>query len=795
MKYGYFDDKNKEYVIEKPNTPTSWSNYLGSTRYGAIITNNAGGYSFFHSTAKGRLTRLRFNNVPLDQPGKYIYVHDKDLKDFWSASWQPVGKPLDEYKSECRHGTAYTKITSEYKKIQTETIYFVPLGKIYEVWLLKVKNKDKKKRNLRLFTYVEFTTDWNVSNDIDNLQYTQYISQSEYKDGILQNNVNQNLPEPSSEFVESGVRRNTFIALAGIEPTGFETEREKFIGNFRTYANPIVVEQGKCSNFLNDGGNPCGVLQFDLTLEPDEEKVVSIIMGVGKADVEGKEAVKSFSSEKNAMAEFKKVKEYWHSRLGNIIFDVPDKDVQSMLNIWNPYNSLITYSWSRAASLIYTGARDGLGYRDTVQDLLSVFPIITEEAGERLELMITGQVSTGGALPVVKPFSHQPGKEKAPAEDEYRADDTMWLFNSIPSFVKETGDIDFYKKVLPFADKGNATVLQHMKKAIEFNLKRTGKHGLPSGLYADWNDAIRLGNKGESIFVSFQVRYALKTYIEITSLFKEKKEYNWALEKLEMLDELLENFAWDGEWFIRAFDEHGNKIGSSENEEGKIYLNPQSWAVLSEHASPERAKIAMNSVYKHLSTPYGIMLLSPPYRKAELNVIRAVLYNDGMKENGAIFNHTLGWAIIAETMLGNNERAYEYYRAYLPAAYNDKADLREIEPYVYCQSTISKFSKQFGKSRLPWLTGTSSWAYVAATQYVFGLRADYDGLIIDPVIPKHWAKFTMSRKFRDKIIDIKVYNSGSNNRVTEIFCNGKIISGNKIPLDRLKSNNKVEIHI
>jgi cellobiose phosphorylase len=795
MRYGYFDDENKEYVIEKPDTPASWSNYLGSTRYGSIITNNAGGYSFFHSTAQGRLTRLRFNTVPLDQPGKYIYIHDKETKDFWSSSWQPVGKSLDKYKSECRHGTAYTKITSEYSGIESETIYFVPLGKDYEAWLVKIKNNDNKKRNLRLFTYVEFGCNWSVEDDINNLQYTQYITKSEIKGNIIQVGHNINLPEKKDKFADKDQRRYTFIGLAGAEVTGYDTDREKFIGKYRTYANPIAVEKGECSDYLNEGGNPCGVLQFDLALEKGEEKYVTIVMGVGSADVEGKEAVQLFREKEFALAELQKVKEYWHSKLNNLKFKVPEDDVQSMLNVWNPYNGLITYSWSRAASLIYTGERDGLGYRDTVQDLLSVLPMIPEEAAKRLELMITGQVSTGGAMPVVKPFNHNPGKEKPPKENEYRSDDTMWLFNTIPAYVKESGYLDFYKKKLPFADKGDATVFQHMKKAIQFNLERTGKHGLPSGLFADWNDALRLGSKGESVFVSFQLRYALKTYAQISELLYLHNEKEWAENELNKLDEILRKYTWDGKWYIRAFDENGNKIGSNENEEGKIFLNPQSWSVFSGHASRERAEKAMNSVHEHLSTEYGIMLLSPPFKKADHNVIKSVLFNDGMKENGAIFNHTLGWAVIAETILGNNERAYEYYKAYLPAAYNDKADLREIEPYVYCQSTMSKFSKLFGKSRLPWLTGTATWAYVAATQYIFGLRPDYDGLIIDPVVPQHWENFSMQRKFRESMFDIKVFNSGSGSRVNEIYHNGKIINGNKISANCFEKLNKVEVYI
>jgi len=795
MKYGYFDDENKEYVIQRPDTPASWSNYLGSVGYGAIITNNAGGFSLFKSTAQGRLTRLRFNTVPLDQPGKYIYLHDKKSKDFWSASWQPVAKPLEAYQSECRHGSAYTKITSRYDDVRTETTYFVPLGKNYECWMVKVENKSARRRKLRLFTYIEFSCNWNVDDDINNLQYTQYITKSAIVANCLQVGHNTNLPEVKNDFEEKDQQRYTFIGLSGAKLSGYDTDREQFLGRYRTYANPAVVAEGQCTNTLNDGGNPCGVLQFDLELAPGATKYVNILMGVGKAGIEGQQALEQFPDEEAANEELEKVKRYWHSKLESLRFDVPDDEVKSMLNIWNPYNCLIAYSWSRAASLVYTGERDGLGYRDTVQDILSVLPMITETAGRRLELMITGQVSSGGAMPVVKPFSHAPGYEKSPSEDEYRSDDAMWLFNTIPAYVKETGNLNFFNKSLPFADKGGATVLQHMKRAIEFNLQRTGSHGLPSGLLADWNDALRLGDKGESAFVTFQLRYALKEYSEICALLENRTERDWSLETLKQLDAKIENDLWDGEWYLRAFDENGAPIGSHKNEEGQIFLNPQTWAAISGHASPERARMAMDSVQRHLSTDYGIMLCSPPFRKADHAVIKSVLFNDGMKENCSIFNHTLGWAIIAETMLGNHQRAYDYYRAYLPAAYNDKTDVREVEPYVYCQSTMSKFSNNHGKSKLPWLTGAATWSYVAATQYIFGLRPDYDGLIIDPVTPSHWQEFSMQRLFRGSVFDIKVRNSGSANRVNEIICNGKKNTGNKIPASVFEAKNKVEVYI
>ncbi len=794
MKYGFFDDDKKEYVIERPDTPGSWSNYLGSTNYGAIITNNAGGYSFYKSAAQGRFMRLRFNSIPTDQPGRYIYIHDMGSKDYWSASWQPVGKGLDEYKSQCRHGSAYTTISSQYSGIETETTYFVPLGRDLECWLVKVTNTGDKRRKLQAFTYVEYACNWNAADDLDNLQYTQYISKMEVVDGIIDHGSNVNLPEMPENFEEKDQGRHTFMAIVGAEVSGYDTDREAFIGPYRTYADPIAVENGKCSNSLASGGNPCGSLQFDIELEAGESKEVAVLMGVGKAESAGKRAVGEFSDISKLHEEFDRLRRHWHGRLANLTVQTPDAEVDSMLNMWSPFNSLMTYSWSRAASLVYSGARDGLGYRDTVQDMLGVMHNIPEEVGGRLELMITGQASTGGAMPVVKPFAHDPGSEKAPQESEYRSDDCLWLFNTVPAYVKEVGDISFYQKILPYADKGEDTVLGHLRRAIEFNLERSGAHGLPCGLFADWNDCLQLGQKGESAFVAFQLRFALKTYIEICELFDLGDEIQWAREHLDELDGNLRKHVLDGQWFLRAYRQDGLKFGSKENEEGSIFLNPQAWAVISGHASAEQAREAMDAVNEQLATPYGVMLCAPPFVNSDLNVVRATLFNPGMKENCSIFNHTQGWAVIAEAMLGRGDRAFEYYKAYLPAAYNDRAEIRQIEPYVYCQSTIGKYSEHFGASRLPWLSGAATWAYYAATQYILGIQPDYDGLIIDPCIPSGWGGFCVVRNFRDATYRIEVKNPDHVNKgVKQITVDGRVIEGNMVPAFEEGSEHSVEV--
>ncbi len=795
MQYGFFDDQKKEYVITSPDTPRSWSNYLGSTGYGAIITNNAGGYSFYKSAGQGRFTRLRFNSVPMDQPGRYIYVRDKETKDYWSASWQPVGKPLDKFKSTCRHGSAYTIIESEYAEIKTETRYFVPLDQSFEVWHLKVTNQSKYDRELSLFSFVEYANNWSAADDLLNLQYTQYTGKMDVVDGIISHGTNVNIPQIPDNFNEKDQGRFSFLAFAGGDVVGFETDLERFLGSYRTYANPITVENGCCSNFKAAADNLCGVLQVDAKLAPGESRDLFILMGIGKAETEGKSLVAKFGNRTAVDHEFEKLVNYWHSRIEGITVKTPDPEFNSMLNMWSPYNCLITFAWSRAASLVYTASeRDGLGYRDSVQDLLGVMHTITDEAKRRLELMITGQVSSGGAMPVVNKVSHNPGKEYAPAEKQYRSDDCLWLFNAIPAYVNEAGDLGFYNKVLPYADWGEDTVLGHMRRAIQFNLDRSGNHGLPCGLQADWNDCLKFGHDGETTFVAMQLRFALKTYIEICHLLGNLDEETWAIPLLDQLDENIQKYAWDGEWFLRGYRADGFKFGSKECEEGQIFMNPQVWAVISGAASSEQKTMALLKMRERLATDYGIMLCDPPYTETDYNIVRAALFNTGMKENGGIFIHTQAWAVMAESMCGNGNQAYDYFRRYMPAAYNTKAEIRQIEPYVYCQSTHSKSSPRFGNSRIPWLSGSATWSFVAATQYILGLQPLVDGFRIDPCIPSDWTGFEATRIFRGKKLKIKVHNPHAvQTGVKKMLLNGNSIEGNIIPFEMLKDSNVIEV--
>lgn len=792
MQYGHFDDPRKEYVITRPDTPKPWSNYIGNANFGGVITNNAAGYSFYKSAAQGRLTRFRFNALPSDLCGRFVYLRDSESGDYWSNTWMPVGKPVDQFDYECRHGTGYTIIKSTYSDIESEVSYFAPHEATYETWKITVTNKSTHARKVQVFPFLEPQCNWHADDDTRNLQYTQYIAKTQLVDGILDIGSNVNMPKDPENFTNKDQKRHTFFGLSGIEATAYEGDLLKFFGDYGSYANPQAVIEGKCGNSTATGDMPCAAFQIDLTLEPGQSKTFAAVFGVGHAEEEGKAAIEAMSTPEKMDAAIEVIRNYWANRLGTLEAQTPDAGFNSMVNSWAPFNNLMTFYWSRAASLVYAGERDGLGFRDTLQDIVGAASLVTEEAHERLELMITGQYANGGAKPVVQPFHHKPGQEGPPPH--YRADDCMWFFNAIPAYIKETGDIDFYKKVLPYADKGEATVLGHLRRAIEFNVERSGTHGLPCGLFADWNDCIRLGEKGETVFVAMQLRYGLREYIDIATMLGETEEANWGREQLATLDKNLEEHAWDGQWYLRAYRFDGLKFGSKENDEGKIFMNPQTWAVLSGAATGERAQQVMDSMHEHLATDYGIMLCTPPYVTTDPQVCLGRLMNPGMKENGGIFNHTQGWAVMAAAEMGQGERAWEYMRNVMPASFNDIAEIRQVEPYAVCQSTHSSFSPRYGAGRLSWLSGSAVWNYVAMTTAILGIKPEYEGLLIDPCIPASWDGFTAQRVFRGKRIDITVKNpDGKNKGVQSVTLNGTAVDSNLIPDEKLTDGSKIEV--
>jgi cellobiose phosphorylase len=797
MQFGHFDDGAREYVITRPDTPRSWSNYLGSRLYGGIITQGAGGYSFYKSGGEGRVLRFRFNGVPQDEPGRFVYLRDDADGDYWSASWQPVGKPLGdgvgEYKSTVRHGLGYSIFDADYRGIHSETTYFIPKDQAFEYWSVKVTNTTDAPRTISAFSYAELANEWNYRQDLENLQYSQYVVVAKYSDNMIHRKNSTR-----DAFAE------LWFGLAGADVTSFDTDRDAFLGAYHTQKDPVAVERGECSGSETVGDNSCASLHTRLELAPGETRQIIYMLGIGSPDAvwsdgeldlrPGREIMAEFGTPERVDAELEVIRNEWRDFLAPLQVATPDNEMNSMINVWHAYQTHMTFNWSRGVSLIEAGDRDGLGYRDTVQDMLSVIHAIPEAVRERLDMILTGQTEEGGAMPLVKPLTHNPGHEATPSIEKYRSDDPLWLPITVANFVYETGDVAYLDKVLPYADHGEATVFEHLKQAIQFSLDHLGDNGLVQGLQADWNDCIQFGTTGESMFSTFLMANGVRVIAELAEQTGRAADAAWARGVLEGLRPVLEG-AWDGEWYIRGISATGAKLGSDELEEGKIYLEPNVWAAISGTVPIERAIGAMDSVHKHLSTEHGVALCSPAHTKEVPGVgLSLLVFPVGHKENGGIFCHANSWTLVAEGILGRGDRAYEYYRAYLPARYNDQAEIHQVEPYVYCQFTHGPESPRFGQARNPWLTGTASWSYVGVTQYILGIRPELYGLRIDPCLPESWDGFQIMRKFRGVNVTINVVNkAGVATGVKGVKVDGRPITlpadgkrGALVPVDALK---------
>ncbi len=795
MKYGYFDLNAKEYVINKPDTPAPWVNYLGSPEYGAIISNNAGGYSFVKSGANGRITRYRFNsNMAL--PGRYIYIHDNDEKDYWSTSWQPVAKPLDTFKNECRHGTGYTVISSEYKNIISETSYYVPQNADYEVWRVLISNKSKTDRNLSVFGFVEFTNEDNYEQDQVNLQYSLFTNRTTFEGNKIVQHINEN--DKKDETGSNHLER--FFGMTGAEVTAYNGNLDSFIGSYRTYSNPIAVESGKCDNTTNYNLNACGALQSDITLKPEETIELIYVLG-RKNSAEADEIISKYTEKGIVDKEIDILKNYWHSKLDNFKVNTPSDEFNNMINVWNAYQCFTTFVWSRAASFVYCGLRNGYGYRDTVQDIQGIIHLDPEMALEKIRFMLSAQVDNGAGLPLVK-FTHNAGHEDTPDDESYvratghpsyRADDALWLFPTILKYIGESGNKQFLDEVIVYANGGEDTVYNHLKKAIDFSMNNLGDNKMPAGLHADWNDCLRLGKKGESTFVAFQLYYAMDV---IRDMAKDKNdtEYIAYIDKVQgELRSALEK-CWDEDRWIRGIREDGVTVGAKNDVEANMWLNPQSWGVISGFSTPEQAETSMEKVHELLNTPYGVKLLDPPYADHWFDGALMHIYPLDTKENGGIFSQTQGWAILAEALLGHGNRAFEYFTESSPACMNDKAEIRVIEPYAHGQFTESRLSDFEGRSHVHWLTGTASTVMVGCVEGICGIRPDADGLVISPSVPSEWKEFTMEKNFRGKKLFITVKNPNAvQSGVKEIIINGKTISGNYVPVSEMSETNNIEV--
>ncbi len=801
MRFGYFDDTKREYVIERPDTPAPWANYLGSPEYGAVISNNAGGYSFAKSGANGRILRYIFNHF--DQPGRYMYIRDNESKDYWSASWQPVGKDLEDYKSVCRHGTAYTKMIADYSDIHSEALYYVPLDKAYEVWNLKLTNLSETARSLTVTGYAEFTNVNNYEHDQVNLQYSQFITRTAFAGNRIRQMIHGNLDcLKEGETVDEKNLIERFFGLAGEEVSSYCGDREKFLGRYHGYGNPAGVIRGDLGGELNYNENGCGALSARISLAPGETKHIAFILGM-KGDKEAESILKQYQKpEESCKKDLEELIAYWHGKLSHFQVKTPSPEFNSMINTWNAYNCFMTFIWSRAASFIYCGLRNGYGYRDTVQDIQGIIHLAPEMAVEKIRFMLSAQVDNGGGLPLVK-FNHNAGHEDTPDDPSYvqetghpayRADDALWLFPTVYKYVSESGNLSFIDEVIPFANKDQGTVYEHLKRAIDFSVNHLGPHGMPAGLYADWNDCLRLGKDGESTFVALQFYFAMSIMKKFAAYKGDRDYIGYLDESQEKFGAVIQKLCWNDDRFIRGFTEKGEVIGQRTDAEANMWLNPQSWAVISGLATDEQADTVLDTVYRRLNTEYGVTLMDPPYHEHAFDGALAVIYNAGTKENAGIFSQSQGWIILAEALRGHGERAFTYFMENAPAAQNDRAEIRRLEPYCYGQFTEGKHSPHFGRSHVHWLTGTASTVMVGCVEGILGMRPDFGGLRISPSIPKEWESFEIEKDFRGSHLHIVVNNPGhTESGCKKLIVDGREMEGNYIPAEFLKEQSEIEL--
>lgn len=791
MRYGYFDEKNREYVIDRVDVPVSWTNYLGLEDMCTVISHNAGGYSFYRSAERGRITRFRPNGVPLDRPGHYVYVRDDDTGEYWSISWQPVGKSLSKAKYTSRHGLSYSRFQCHYKGVRAEQTLFIPLGDDVELWDVILTNTSKRVRHLSVFSYVEFSLH-QVNLDNQDFQMGLYASGSSYRDGIIDYDF----------FYAPGLHH---FFTASFEPDSYDCLRDRFLGPYRTETDPIAVEQGQCSGSSQLGGNHCGALHKRYTVKPGQEARCVFMLGAGPRAKQGQRMRKKYSDPRKVDKAFAALGRHWQDKLSNLQCHTPDDGMNAMLNTWTLYQAETCVTWSRFASFVEVGGRTGLGYRDTAQDAMSVAHSNPARVKQRVLELLHGQTSAGFGLHLFDPLLLMPqqetgdskaiiptvivgddaaGKVRIPALKDVCSDDALWLVVTACEYVKETGDLDFLDTIVPFADKGQASVYDHLKRALDFSAKHVGPHGIAEGLRADWNDCINLRG-GESAMVSFITYWALQAFLETAVFLGRRRDVQKYRRLAEKVKTACDKQLWDGRWYVRGFTAKGRKIGTRSDRQGKLFLNAQSWAVMSGLSTGSRARQCMDAVDQHLFSGYGLHLLWPAYSKPDDDIGFVTRVYKGIKENAAIFSHPNPWAVIAECMLGRGDRAHKFYSAMLPYNQNDTIEIREAEPYSYCQFIMGKDHTCHGQARHPWLTGSAGWFYIAATQWILGIRPTFTGLVIDPCIPKSWSGFEVTRQWRGATYHITVHNPhGISKGVASIEVNGQPVTGPIPPQER-----------
>jgi cellobiose phosphorylase len=798
VRYGHFDDDRREYVISRPDTPLPWINYLGTEAFFGIISNTAGGYSYYRDARLRRITRYRYNNVPADTGGRYIYLRDNASGAYWSPSWQPTQRKLDSY--ECRHGLSYTQISASYMGIRAQTLYFVPIGETLEVWRLRIRNERDQPARLSVFSSVEFCL-WNAQDDATNFQRNYSTGEVEVSGGVIYH---------TTEYRE---RRNHVAYFACSEPlAGFDTQREEFLGAYRGWDRPAAVERGESGGSIAHGWAPVGSHHVRLTLAPGETREVIFVLGYQENPAEAKfdppgsgvlakervrQALSRWLRPATVADGFEQLRDSWTALLATLRVDTPDPDTNRMVNIWNPYQCLVTFLMSRSVSLWESGVDRGMGFRDSNQDLLGFVQLAPDRARARLLDLASTQLPTGGAYHQFQPLTKRGNNDIGSGFN----DDPLWLVLAAAAYLKETGDAAILDEPVPYDNEpGSATPLyEHLERAVRYTLDRLGPHSLPLIGRADWNDCLNLNcfsdtpgesfqttanradGSAESVFIAGLFIVAARELAGLAELRGlAGNGYHAAADK--MAAAVVEH-GWDGAWFRRAYDYFGNVVGSSENEEGQIFVEPQGICVLAgvgvENGIATRA---LDSVRERLATEHGIVLVHPAYRRYHVELGEISSYPPGYKENAGVFCHTNPWVMIAEAMIGRGDAAFDYYRRINPSAREDLSDLHRCEPYVYAQMIAGKEAATPGEAKNSWLTGTAAWNLVAISQWILGIRAELGGLRIDPVLPAAWPGFTASRRFRGATYEISVRKpAGLTGRVGLVCVDGEPIEGTLVP--------------
>ncbi len=760
MRYGYFDDQAREYVIDRVDAPFSMTNYLGTQRMGAVISHNAGGYCWLDSPQFHRITRFRPNGVPMDFPGHYVYLRDAGTGSYWSISWQPVGVPLDGARYACRHGLSYSTYECEYEGIRAKQTLFIPRedgdADPVEIFDVRLENRSDATRAIDVTGYVEFSFH-SVDIDNQNFQMSLYCAGSFMEDGAAVCELHY---EPDSF---------QFFA-ASFEPDAWEGTRDGFIGPYRTERNPVGVEKGLAGGCGN-GGNPVGALMKRLTLAPGQSARVLFYLGTGRG--EAARAARARYDFDGADRAFEALRRFWDDKLGALHVSTPHANMDRSLNVWNLYQSEINVLFSRFASFIEVGGRTGLGYRDTAQDAMCIPHAEPDGCRGRILQLLNGLTSAGYGLHLFDPAWFEGGEKEEDwsptvvpkAADNKRvhgiedacADDALWLIPAIVEYVRETGDTAFFDRVVPYADGDEDTVWAHMRRILDFSYGQTGSHGITKGLRADWNDCLNLGG-GESAMVAFLLVWATEHFLDAARHLKRDADVAEYGQKLAAMKDACQACLWDGEWFLRGFTADGRAIGTHSAAEGKVHLESNAWAVASGAATREQGLSAMDAVDQWLYTPYGLMLNAPSFTRRDDGIGFITRVYPGVKENGSVFSHPNPWAWVAECRLGRGTRAMKFYDALLPENQNDIIEIRRAEPYSYCQFIMGRDHADHGRARHPFMTGSAGWAYYAATRCMLGVRPEFDRLSVDPCIPAAWDGFSVTRRWRGARYHIRVEN-------------------------------------